>query len=43
MYSPRGQHQNEPVISVNMSTCASVTPTSGDQGCYTPTSGDRKC
>ncbi|GKV06413.1 hypothetical protein SLEP1_g18311 [Rubroshorea leprosula] len=30
------------VISVNMSTCASVTPTSGDRKCYTPTSGDRK-
>ncbi|GKV30710.1 hypothetical protein SLEP1_g39495 [Rubroshorea leprosula] len=30
MYSPSGRRQNKPVISVNMSTCASVTPTSGD-------------
>ncbi|GKV41211.1 hypothetical protein SLEP1_g48777 [Rubroshorea leprosula] len=33
MYSPRSRRQNEQVISVNMSTCASVTPTSGDRKC----------
>ncbi|GKU89521.1 hypothetical protein SLEP1_g3647 [Rubroshorea leprosula] len=31
MYSPSGRRQNKPIISVNMSTCASVTPTSGDR------------